>query len=155
MKRFWDKAKKSEGCWEWTGCKQRTGYGRFRLAGWTQMAHRVAWELVHGLIPKGMQVLHRCDNPGCVNPNHLFLGTQTDNIYDMTAKGRHYRGERHKSAKLTESDVISIRMFDIPTRALSNLYGVNRASIRAIKRGEKWKHLANSIEQPGVDNGRR
>ena len=90
---FWEKVDKHAegGCWVWTGTRQVFGYGislRYRLA------HRVSWEIANGPIPDGLWVLHRCDNPPCVNPAHLFLGTQTENMRDMTAKGRHPHSRR-------------------------------------------------------------
>lgn len=92
MERFWSKVKKTETCWVWTAgtFKYRNGYGQFRVRRGDPpaYAHRFAWELVNGPIPQGLHVLHRCDNPPCVNPAHLFLGTQIDNYRDMVSKGR-------------------------------------------------------------------
>ena len=81
------------GCWEWQGCVGRFGHGQLNIGGRTVMAHRHAWRLRHGQIPIGLCVLHRCDNPPCCNPDHLFLGTRADNVADMDAKGR--RGSSH------------------------------------------------------------
>ena len=91
MTRFWSKVQKTDGCWLWTGSRNRTwAYGRFRSGPGRRsvLAHRFAWELVHGPIPGGLFVCHHCDNPSCVNPEHLFLGTHTDNMRDMVNKGR-------------------------------------------------------------------
>lgn len=86
---FWKKADKSSGCWEWTGPRNSTsGYGQVNLFGKHQTAHRWSWELTNGDIPKGMWILHRCDNPPCFNPEHLFLGTPADNVLDAQIKGR-------------------------------------------------------------------
>jgi hypothetical protein len=89
--RFWAKVQKTDSCWLWTGCKSR-GYGRFRSRGnkvTSQRTHRVSWEIAHGPIPDGLKVLHRCDTPACVRPDHLFLGTQKENVWDSIQKGRH------------------------------------------------------------------
>jgi len=87
-KRVWTKVKKTESCWEWTASKNVHGYGIIKKDGRMHLAHRVLFELTGGKIPNGMQVLHHCDNPACVNPDHLFLGTHGDNMRDMFKKGR-------------------------------------------------------------------
>lgn len=90
--RFWAKVRKSKGCWEWTGAKQHNGYGFIHTGGHVirrpLRAHRASWELHYGPIPAGLWVLHRCDNPSCVRPDHLFLGSRSDNMKDCAAKGR-------------------------------------------------------------------
>ncbi|KKM18075.1 hypothetical protein LCGC14_1669330 [marine sediment metagenome] len=95
--RFFDKVDRSgTGCQEWQAGKTKGGYGTFQLDGKTQYAHRVMWSCSFGDIPDGLQVLHRCDNPSCVNPAHLFLGTHADNMKDMRDKGRHSKGLPHR-----------------------------------------------------------
>jgi hypothetical protein len=92
--RLWAKVDKTPTCWLWRGAKSR-GYGRFKVdTVHAPRVHRIVWELTHGPIPTGLSVLHRCDTPACVNPAHLFLGTQRDNVYDAIEKGRHRIGDR-------------------------------------------------------------
>lgn len=87
--RFWSKVRRSAGCWEWTASRTKRGYGQFLLTtGRPILAHRMVWVLTHGVIPDGLYVCHKCDNPQCVRPDHLFLGSQGDNMRDMSAKGR-------------------------------------------------------------------
>lgn len=87
--RFWEKVVKSEGCWEWSGARSKHGrYGIINVGGRSTKAHRVSWELNRGPIPPGAKVLHHCDNPPCVRPDHLFIGTQADNLADGRRKGR-------------------------------------------------------------------
>jgi hypothetical protein len=93
--KFWDRVVKSDGCWLWGGGRSENGYGAFYWHGKQTGAHRVAYELVHGSIASDMLVLHKCDNPPCVNPDHLFLGTPQDNMTDKTIKGRIPRGASH------------------------------------------------------------
>jgi hypothetical protein len=86
--RFWDKVRKTKGCWDWVGRKNNSGYGYFSLNNKIQGVHRFSWLIHNGSIPKGMCVCHYCDNKICVNPKHLWLGTHKDNMKDMVIKGR-------------------------------------------------------------------
>ena len=110
------------------------------------LAHRVSWELANGPIPSGMCVLHRCDNPPCVNPVHLFLGTQHDNVIDMIAKGRKNPacGENHGRAKLTAAAVREIRERGLTEsqQSLARLHGVSQVAISHVLLRKSWKHLA-------------
>lgn len=94
VQRFWVKAEKSAGCWNWMALRNPSGYGVVNFKNKTRLAHRVAWELTHGEIPVGMYACHTCDNPSCINPDHLFLGTQADNMRDMMEKGRSTLGRK-------------------------------------------------------------
>lgn len=138
------------GCWLWTGTVRREGYGKFTHNGRAVAAHRGAWEAANGLIPKGMYVCHRCDNPACVNPVHLFLGTHFNNMRDMVSKGRqpHMRGERNGRAQLTEHDVSIIKLLlelGVKKGRLVALYGVSAATVGHIKRGYSWSHVAPPV----------
>jgi hypothetical protein len=147
MERFWAKVSKSDGCWLWTGSRNDRGYGNFNNNGRTVQAHRLSYELAMGPIPKGMNVCHRCDSPGCVNPDHLFLGTHLDNMRDRDAKGRRVapRGEANGFAKLTEAQVIEIRERYIPYKVslprLAREYGVHHSTIYDIVRGVTWTRI--------------
>ena len=125
------------GCHEWMG--QINRYGKFRYKG-GQLAHRFSWELNYGPIPEGLHVLHRCDNPSCVRPDHLFLGTHNDNMKDKVLKGRASRfvGEAHPGAKLTWEAVEYIRSDQRVARILAEEMGVSKTTIRDIRRGEIW-----------------
>ena len=141
--RFWENVQKSEGCWIWTGMKNPDGYGLFFMDGKKRSAHRVLWQMRHGVICKEQYILHECDNPACVNPDHLFLGTQDDNMEDMRQKGRGplRDGERNPRAKLTVKDVIAIRQSGHGLSVLAKQFGVSSAAIWQIRIGNNWKHL--------------
>jgi len=135
-------------CLEWTANRNRLGYGLFQISGKSERAHRVAWEMANGPIPPGLCVLHRCDNPPCVNSEHLFLGTHTDNMHDMFAKGRgivaRARGEQNGSAKLTEEKVrriFQLRREGWMQARLALEFGVSETSITLILSRKRWAHL--------------
>ena len=135
-------------CLEWSDCKDDHGYGRLRHRGKDTKAHRLAWELANGPIPFGMFVLHRCDNPPCCNPAHLFVGTQADNAQDMMNKGRCRsrggRGELAGTAKLTSEQVVTIRASVEPSTSIAAKFGVTPGHIRAIRRRKAWAHIENA-----------
>jgi hypothetical protein len=125
------------GCIEWTGTKNPKGYGQLTIDGKRQLAHRVAFELKCGQIPAGMCALHRCDNPWCINPNHLFLGTKAENNADMRAKGRHSRGVHHPGAKLTDAEVEQIRKSTGNQRLVAERFGIVQSYVSMIRNGKK------------------
>jgi len=149
--RFWPKVDKSGGpdsCWPWIAGKVGgTGYGKIQGEGGASgphlRAHRVSWELSNGPVPDGKRVLHRCDNPPCCNPAHLFLGTDADNQHDMRAKGRFVpkMGEQHYYAKLNEHQVQEIRRDPRTLREIAADYGLGQNSVSQIKRRITWKHV--------------
>jgi len=136
------------GCWEWTASIKRNGYGQIgvRQPKPTMLdAHRASWMVHKGPIPKGMRVLHHCDVKACVNPEHLFLGTQADNVRDMIAKGRannatRHRGEAHYAAKLTWEQVRAIRADTRTQVVIAAEYGVRQSYISNIKLYRKWRN---------------
>lgn len=114
MERFWNKVDKSGDCWLWTASKTHQGYGYFRFDGKMCKAHRMAWLLVNGEIPNEMLVCHSCDNPSCVNPEHLWLGTNQENMDDMNKKGRHALTKRTHCPKGHEYDDNNTRKYTNP-----------------------------------------
>lgn len=155
---FWRNVNKTDGCWEWAGNVRRQGYGRFsvtlpRPEGFkgktpqkSYVASRYSWEITNGPIPDGMFVCHTCDNPKCVRPDHLFLGTCQDNRTDCVSKGRMARGESHGCAKLTEVQVKEIRALGgtMTRTSIAKLYGVKINTISRVLSGESWGYLGAS-----------
>lgn len=158
--RFLSKFERGGGCWNWKAGKNPKGYGVFRLGLKQVRANRLSWTQHRGPIPEGLMVCHRCDNPACVNPDHLWLGTAADNLGDMAAKGRAAkgdqngarlypervaRGEKQGLSKLSESQVLSIReeyaAGGISKDALGRKFGVTGSTIRFIVTRKTWKHL--------------
>ena len=141
---FWARVDRTGDCWLWKGC-QTKGYGVVARSGRQTYAHRYAHEITHGPIPKGSYVCHRCDQPLCCRPEHLFLGSQTDNMRDAAAKGRVARGERNGQAKLTEDAVREIRARRAAGEKLTDLarqYGVVFGIVSAIAHRRIWRHVA-------------
>lgn len=147
IKRFWFYVKKTDSCWLWQGVK-REGYGRMRKDYKLSSAHRFSWEIHNGPIPKGIYVLHSCDNPPCVNPSHLWLGTYTDNNRDRSKKGRnnHALGSKCPKAKLKGKDIekiIKLRLSGMPYQKIARKYHVDTRAIWQIFIGKTWGHIFN------------
>ena len=137
-------AEPNSGCWLWNASVNQKGYGQFGWStGKSRLAHRAAWEIHFGPVPDGLCVLHKCDVPSCVNPNHLFLGTNADNKADCVAKGRQafLRGEMNPRAKLSEQNVRDIRVSNETATALAARYGLSIAAIAMARRGKNWRHI--------------
>lgn len=129
------------GCWEWTGTRHRhAGYGQFRLGPKMIYAHRASWVIYNGQPPQGLHILHRCDNRLCVNPGHLFLGTNDENMADMVAKGRQAQRERHGRSKLTGEQVKAIRGLGgkMLQREIAAMFGIRQQQVSHILRGVHW-----------------
>lgn len=158
VNRFWKQVTKTETCWIWAGHRNSEGYGFVRPDNTTRQiqAHRLAYALLRGVIPSGMCVCHHCDNPPCVRPDHLFLGTNKDNVRDAVQKGRMAIGEANANATLTLAEVLEIRerYAALPMspggkrkrngaiEALIKDYShVSRTTIYCVATGQTWKHL--------------
>ncbi len=145
--RFWSKVDKTGSCWLWTGCKHPQGYGRIGVSKKVKYAHRISWELHNGTIPEGAHVLHKCDVPCCVNPDHLFLGTHRDNMQDKIAKGRANmpKGERCGNSKLKEGEVWLIRKIHkagvVSQRYIAKMFRVSQSTINNIVKNYHWKNV--------------
>lgn len=164
MERFWSKVdvRGSDECWEWKAARNRHGYGYFRYKSKHAKAHRVSWELTQGEIPDGINVLHRCDNPPCCNPAHLFLGTQAENMSDKVAKGRQQRGEgcrakperrargsRNGRATLNELQVVGMmarHLQGVSVAQVAREFNAPYKTVSSIIRGENWSHIFRPTE---------
>ena len=130
-------------CIEWQGTMFDTGYGRVYKDGKSKKAHRVEWEKANGPIPDGLCVCHRCNNKGCVNPDHLYLATSRQNTIDAYKDGliKCRVGEEHQNSKLTEADVLEIRATDISLGKGAIKYGVSKRLISFVKKRQQWRHI--------------
>lgn len=149
--RFWEKVRRGRGCWEWTARRFKNGYGSIRSGDRQLLAHRIAWELTRGPIPSGLLICHHCDNPPCVRPSHLFLGTHQMNLDDCRRKGRAAKpdqttraSESNGAAKLTASKVRRLReryrRGGVTQAALAREYKVSIPLIEKILGGRLWRY---------------
>ena len=144
--RFWQKVEhSSSGCWLWLASRNWNGYGTFSLggrAGKPELAHRVSFAITNDVRALNLlHVCHRCDTPACVNPAHLFLGTQSDNISDAMRKGRLASGERAGNAKITEQIVREIRASSASQRELAARYGLDQSNVSYVRARKTWRHV--------------
>lgn len=162
--RFWIKVKKTKDCWLWTAYKDKNGYGRFWFDKKLMLSHRFSWEIKNGKIKEGMFACHSCDNPTCVNPDHLFIGTCLDNMRDAKAKGKYVgrgqyfmrdyslkrkmenlpRGENHPNSKMTEKKVIEarkLREMGFPIGKLARKFGLTYTPMYMILKRKHWRNV--------------
>lgn len=136
-------------CWNWKACKDKDGYGFFKFRLKQDKAHRVMWILIHGEIPEGLCVCHKCDNPSCVNPDHLFLGTNHDNMLDKARKNRNPFGEKVNTHKFDEKTVLEIvRLYRTGLyrqKDLGKMFGVYQSTIGRIVRGDTWARTTRTL----------
>jgi hypothetical protein len=149
--RFWSRVRKGDGCWDWTGMIGDVGYGQMSVNGRQERTHRLSWLLAHGAMPpRGVYVLHRCDNRRCVRPDHLFLGTHRENIADMIAKGRgskppRHVGDSHPQAKITAAIASDLRRrvaAGEKQAALAREVGISKSAMCAIVKRHIWREVA-------------
>lgn len=146
VERFWLKVEKrdTDECWSWCGGKSERGYGQLSDGRHRSIrSHRISYEIHKGAIPDRMLVLHSCDNPSCVNPAHLSLGTQLDNMADKCAKGRLVApiGERNGQAKITTEQARQIKLSMERSENLATMFGISAKMVRNIRTGRSWKHI--------------
>jgi hypothetical protein len=143
--RFFKFIKKCRGCWQWKGATYTKGYGEIGDGKRAIGAHRVSWKLYYGYVPKGLCVLHRCDNPPCTNPKHLFLGTRGDNNRDKVKKWRHLYGEKHHATTLSQTQVAQIKKYGgqrlIPFMHLAKIFNVTEMTIHNIVKNRTWRYV--------------
>lgn len=147
---FWNNVKKSDTCWVYGKSSSRWNYGHVTINGKSVLAHRMSYTIHYGDIPNGMIVCHKCDNPPCINPDHLFLGAHKDNSIDMSNKGRGSlkRGEKHPGAKLKEEDVKEIFKLSgqLSQRAIAEKFNVTQGLVQRILKHKTWQNITSSLK---------
>jgi hypothetical protein len=144
----------NSGCWLWLRFCDARGYGRIHYKGQAALAHRVAYECIRGAIPPKLHLCHKCDNPGCVNPDHMFVGTPADNVADMLRKGResraprpYHQGRGNPNAKITEDVVRAILLSPLKQREAAAAFGVAPSWVQRVRKREVWKHVEVPADQ--------
>ncbi len=156
--RFWAKINKTQNCWLWTSATYPSGYGHITYQKRCLRATRVMYELAYKIYPGKLFVCHHCDNPICVNPEHLFLGTPKDNVADMFKKGRQHKrhGEHSPGSKLTDKkvlEVIKLTKKGMTQLEIANQFNIRQSNISAILNGNRWTHITGLTKSVGKANG--
>lgn len=145
---FWNRVQKTDGCWLWTGAKNKRQYGHFAVGGKHMLSHRFSFLLHNLYLPAELHICHKCDNPPCCNPHHLFAGTRSDNLRDAVAKGIQLGnlGEKRWNSKLKDADILRIRNdFTGQSHAsVARLFKVDPSVIVRVRSGERWSHVVES-----------
>ena len=157
--RFWSKVDKRglNECWLWTGavCGGANGYGCIKIAGRAVRANRVAWEMAYGPVPEGLLVCHSCDTPLCVNVQHLWIGTNAENMEDRNRKKRNAAGQRHGRTHLTSEDIHAIRAAVGSQKAIAIKFGIAPSSVSAIRSRKFWSHVPENTSTDAVNTKER
>jgi hypothetical protein len=133
-------------CWLWNAAVNKGGYGIFLFGGRNITAHRAAYKIYVALVPDDLFVCHRCDNRRCVNPNHLFLGSATENMTDRDAKGRQAKGSDFKRSKLNQAAIVEIHQSRLPDTVLARKFGVTKGAINHVRHRRNWRHIEASSD---------
>jgi hypothetical protein len=152
--RFWNKVDKTSTCWFWEGKKDKRGYGKLALEpGVTHReisAHRLSYQIHYGMFESSLFVCRQCDNPACVNPEHLFLGTNQDNVNDKVSKNRQLKGSQIHNSKLVEDDIIRIRHLwfveKCPQSKIAEMFGIGAKAVSKIVTNKRWTYVKHSVE---------
>lgn len=139
---FWSKVIKTESCWRWTGARNKRGYGLFNICGKLQSAHRLAWSEIHGAIGAGLYICHKCDNPSCVNPDHLFAGSARENQVDSSLKGRTAR------QKIDHRQAMQIFHFPASNSETGKRFGVSKNTVTKIRTRKTWAWIHHNSGVP-------
>jgi predicted XRE-type DNA-binding protein len=143
IERFWNKVNitSDDECWNWTASTKTNGYGQFKCNNQTYRTHRFAWMITQGYIPEGLLICHRCDNRLCCNPNHLFVGTHTDNMQDRAIKNRRSKLRRTHSIKLTDDQIREIRKSKLKQKDIAKRFDISQGQVSKILNRKRWTDM--------------
>jgi len=144
IERFFSKVKiVANGCWEWSGGRDKDGYGKMRIGKRMFLSHRLSYKFHFGEVPEGKEIMHRCDNPPCCNPSHLCAGSHKENCQDRTAKGRDllFSGSKNGKSKLTASQVLRIRELPFSPEVIAKMFSISVTQVKRLRNFQQWRHL--------------